>query len=268
MSATTCRTISPLLEAFTDGELDPRDRARVRRHLDTCARCRREVEAQRTLGALLHMTLRARGQLSPEQRQSLPSQVALRRSVERDQAWSTFIHEGVQAPPLRWAATGATLALLACLIAGALTLRLTQQWQPGSLAALIDVLANPGSNDNPVRLDEWMKAPESKPDLSAFLPVAQLPGQDATVALSAVVTREGRVRHLSVINGRGRPADRLNGRALSAVLKAAAHTEFRPATVSTGAPVAVSMVWVLAHTTVTGALPSDELGAAGAGSSH
>ena len=264
MSAATCRTIGPLLEAFTDGELDPRDRARVRRHLDTCARCRREVETQRALGALLHITLRAQGQLSADERQSLASQVAVRRIVERDQAWSTFIHEGVQAPPLRWAATGATLALFACLVAGALTLRLTQQWQPGSLAALIDVLANPGSNDNPVRLDEWMKAPESKPDLSAFLPVTQLPGQDATVALSAVVTREGRVRHLTVINGGGRPAHRLNGRALSAVLEAAAHTEFRPATAATGAPVAVSLVWVLAHTTVTGALPSDDTGAGGA----
>lgn len=258
-----CRIVRPLLEAYTDGELEPSDRTRVQRHLDTCLRCRREVDAQRSLGTLLQISLRGRGQLSPDQRQALPFQVAVRRIVERDQAWSTFIHDGVQAPPLRWAATGATLALMACLVAGALTLRLTQQWQPGSLAALIDVLANPGSNDNPIRLDEWMTAPESKPDLSAFLPVAQLPGQDATVALSAVVTREGRVRHLSVINGGGRPADRLDGRALSAVLQAAAHTEFRPATAATGAPVAVSMVWVLAHTTVTGALPSNDLALSG-----
>jgi hypothetical protein len=263
MSDTACRTIAPLLEAYTDGELDAAERARVRAHLDTCGRCRRDVEAQRSLSALLQRTLRARGQLSPEQRRALPSQVAVRRMVERDQAWSTFIHDRVQAPPLRWAATGATLALMACLLAGALTLRLTHQWQPGSLAALIDVLANPGSNDNPVRLDEWMKAPESKPDLSAFLPVTQLPGQDATVALSAVVTREGRVRHLSVINGGSRQAERLNGRALSAVLEAAALTEFRPATAAAGTPVAVSMVWVLAHTTVTGTLPHDESGAAG-----
>jgi len=258
-----CRTIAPLLEAYTDGELETGVRTRVRVHLDTCVRCRRDVEAQRSLSALLQRTLRARGQLSPEQRRALPAQVAMRRIVERDQAWATFIHDRVQAPPLRWAATGATLALIACLLAGALTLRLTHQWQPGSLAALIDVLANPGSNDNPVRLDEWMKAPESKPDLSAFLPVTQLPGQDATVALAAVVTREGRVRHLSVINGGGRRAGRLDRRALSAVLEAAALTEFRPATAATGAPVAVSMVWVLAHTTVTGSLPHDELSAAG-----
>ncbi len=263
MSSAGCRAVAPLLEAFADGELDPRARVRVRRHLDACATCRRQVEAQRTIGALLQITLRARGQLSPEQRQSLPSRVAVRRMVERDQAWSTFIQDGVQAPPLRWAVTGATLALLVCLLAGALTLRLTQQWEPGSLAALIDVLANPGSNDNPVRLDEWMRAPESKPDLSAFLPVAQLPGQDATVALSAVVTREGRVRHLSVINGAGQPVGRFADQTLSAVLEAAAHTEFRPATAATGTPVAVSMVWVLAHTTVTGALPADDLSAVG-----
>ena len=51
---------------------------------------------------------------------------------------------------------------------------------------------------------------------------------------------------------------------LSAVLEAASHTEFRPATAATGTPVAVSMVWVIAHTTVTGALPADDLGTTGA----
>jgi hypothetical protein len=264
VTATACPRVRVLLDAFVDGELEPRQRAQVRRHLEACARCRHEVEARRALGTLIHVTLRGRAGMTAEQREGLPGQVVLRRMVERDQAWSTFLRDGIQAPPLRWAATGATLALLACLLAGALTLRLTQQWQPGSLAALIDVLANPGSNDNPVRLDEWMKAPESKPDLSAFLPVTELPGQDATVALSAVVTREGRVRHLSVIDGGWRRTGRLDRRALSAVLEAAAHTEFRPATAAKGTPVAVSMVWVLAHTTVTGALPADELGATGA----
>lgn len=45
----TCETIAPLLEDDLDGILSPEDRARVEAHLATCAVCRREVEALRSV---------------------------------------------------------------------------------------------------------------------------------------------------------------------------------------------------------------------------
>jgi hypothetical protein len=151
---------------------------------------------------------------------------------------------------LVWAALGATAATLICLVASIGVLHAANQERPDSLAGLITFLANPGSNENPVRLDERMLRPQSRADDDALLP--PMPADDAMLALSAVVTREGRVQNLELLTAERTLKVKVRPEILLAMLQAASQVEFEPAKGATGAPVAVSMIWLLASTTVKG----------------
>ena len=63
------------------------------------------------------------------------------------------------------------------------------------------------------------------------------------LAVSAVVTREGRVSDLAVLGN-----DR-HGHQLSSILDVISHARLQPAELA-GSPVAVNLVWLLAQTTV------------------
>ena len=63
------------------------------------------------------------------------------------------------------------------------------------------------------------------------------------LAMSAVVTREGRVSGLEVLGN-----DR-HGRQVSDIVDAMSHGRLEPAQLA-GSPVAVNLVWLVAHTTV------------------
>ena len=68
------------LSAYTDGQLEPPQRARVEKHLQTCAACRADLEALRHTVALLHMV----PAVKPPRSFLLPaSEVAQQRGVQR-----------------------------------------------------------------------------------------------------------------------------------------------------------------------------------------
>jgi hypothetical protein len=159
---------------------------------------------------------------------------------------------------LVWAALGATAATLFCLVGSISVLHAANQERPDSLAGIISFLANPGSNENPIRLDMRMLAPRSRAADEGPLP--PMPGGDAVLALSAVVTREGRIQNLELLTGdRQIDSKKVRPDVLLAMLQAASQVEFEPAKASpTGSPIAVSLVWVLANTTVKGR-PTDDV---------
>ena len=64
------------------------------------------------------------------------------------------------------------------------------------------------------------------------------------IALAAVVTQDGRLSNLKVLLPDDRDRD-----VLLQLLSAASATHFEPGRIG-GAPVAMSLVWLLAHTTV------------------
>jgi hypothetical protein len=70
--------------------------------------------------------------------------------------------------------------------------------------------------------------------------------EDAEYALSAVVSREGRVQGVEVLN-----QSRAAGRSVNALLHDAYRVQFSPAQ-ARGDAVAVSVVWLVANTTVKG----------------
>jgi hypothetical protein len=129
------------------------------------------------------------------------------------------------------------------------------------MAALISLLANPGSDQNPLVLDARMLAPRT---LDVGSGLSALCG-DAEFAVAAVVTREGRVSNYSLLQqaperthhrdkGRGQHADDM-----AALSDAVRQSRFTPAQTPDGA-VAVNVVWVLARTTVKPSPGPSELG--------
>jgi hypothetical protein len=73
---------------------------------------------------------------------------------------------------------------------------------------------------------------------------------EAVFALAAVVTREGRVRNLELLTPDTR-APQVRQRDVLELLDAVSQARFEPARAG-GAPVAVNLVWLVAHTTVRG----------------
>jgi hypothetical protein len=107
------------------------------------------------------------------------------------------------------------------------------------------VAAPSGSDLNPASLDGWIQAPTVPEDgsVSAALERSGSEG-DLSVALAAIVTREGRISGLQVLaNDRDRRHQ--------ALLRGLTGAQLEPAR-DGGDPVAVNMVWLVEHMTVTG----------------
>jgi hypothetical protein len=136
--------------------------------------------------------------------------------------------------------------VVVCLLASAGVMQATTVQRPDSLAGVIDYLASPGSNVNPARIDEFTMVPRRRE--SSDWPLA---GEDAVLALSAVITREGRIQNIDVLAAEQARALKVRPEVVLAMIEAASRAQFEPARAG-GAPVAVSLVWLLAHTTVVG----------------
>jgi hypothetical protein len=110
---------------------------------------------------------------------------------------------------------------------------------------MIEVISAPiGSDLNPIMVDHLLQVP-SVPDqgpIEAML--AQPISRDELVlALSAVVTREGRVERVSVLTSERSPTE------LSPILDVLSRGRLEPGRLGRS-PVAVNLVWLVAHTTV------------------
>jgi hypothetical protein len=113
---------------------------------------------------------------------------------------------------------------------------------------VIGALADPGSNRNPLSVDGRMLLP--RPASAGEMSPPVLSGEEAVLMLSAVVTREGELRDLAVLEPGLRGLSSENPAVLK-LLNTVSQTRFQPARAG-GAPVAVNVVWMLAHTTVFG----------------
>ena len=246
MSAIDCRQVRRLLACYHDGELDMDAQVAVQVHLRRCPACGAERRALRDVGVTLRATMTAR--LSDD-RGRVERHVMGRLQAERAASWRDQFHGLFEDLHVVWAAAGATAATVVIVCALVASLALAMRAQPLSMAALIGALAAPGSDRNPVSVDGRMLLPRSDPDaLMGTMPLDS--GADTVFALSAVVTRDGLVRNLELL----RPDPRalpVEDREILELLDAVSQARFEPA-MSRGMPVAVNLVWLVAHTTVRG----------------
>ena len=244
MSILTCPDTRRVLNAYHDGELTMDQQVAVQSHLRGCAGCRAERRRLRDIGTLL----RAGASRVRQEPGRLERHVLARLYVERQLSWRGRLNRLFEDLHLVWAAAGATAATIAVVCSAVGMMQLTFQEQPASMAALIEALSTPGSNRNPVTVDgRRMLLPRFDPDAVVG---ALLDGEEGVFALAAVVTREGRVRNLELLTYGGAAISMPHADVLQ-LLDAASQARFEPARAG-GSPVAVSMIWLVAHTTVRG----------------
>ena len=245
----TCSAVRRRLPLFHDDELPITDTIAVETHVKDCTRCAEELNGLRGLRDVLRS---AAAPGPADDWTGLQPGVISRMKAEQNQSWTACAGRLLDDLHLVWIGLAATAATFLC---GAIVLGMLHFASPeraDSLAAVITVVSAPyGSELNPVRA---FTAPFiSGPSIPAQGPMADtLEGtvseREVVLALSALVTREGRVSDLSVLKNDRDRAELLQ------ILDAISRHRLEPARFGQ-APVAVNLVWLLAHTTVRGKMP-------------
>jgi hypothetical protein len=242
-----CEQVREDLTAYCDGELSLDDQVRIENHLQECIACRLEATSISELGDALRVMAGSMPGRAHGDSGRITTSVLERVRVERQFSIGARVSDLFQDMHLVWAGLGASVAMAICVFASAGVLQAASvNEKPESLAGIISTLANQGTNDNPLRLAGTMLAPRAMLDT----PVPTTAG-DGEWALSAVVTREGRIQNLEVLAAEQARALQVKPEVVLAMLNAASRARFEPA-ISGGLPVAVNVVWLVTSTTVKG----------------
>jgi hypothetical protein len=256
-----CQGARDMLEPFVDGELPMSEQVALEAHLRWCDTCRARVEDMRLIGSALRLgsDASAADYTDAAARATMYDEVVMRVGAERTQSLAHKWRELFTDMRYLWPAFGATAAVGVCVCASTLVNQIVRAERPDSMAAMIEILANPGSDQNPLHLESGMLAPRPL-DVSPAL--AAIPDEEAVYAVAAVVTREGRVSNYELLQWVRDPLANRAGASefdeVTAVLDAVRHSRFEPAQTVDGV-VAVNMVWLLARTTVKASAKADEV---------
>jgi anti-sigma factor RsiW len=241
----TCAAVRRRLASFHDGELGIEDQIAVAAHLEGCPPCAGEARGLRELGDALRWGAAAQAP-ADGLTDGLRSGVVSRWLAEHAQSLGTQVGRMFEDMHLVWAGLSATAATVTCAVALFGIAYLTPPERPDSLAGVVSALAAPGSNRNPVALNDRIRVPRVVRDAPMRAVLASTPPQeeDLVFALAAVVTQEGRLTHPEVLL-----SNRQDREAVVRLMNAIIDARFEPASYR-GAPVAVNLVWLLTHTTV------------------
>jgi len=255
-----CQGARDMLEPLVDGELPMSEQVALEAHLRWCDTCRARVEDIRLIGSALRLgsDASAADYTDAAARATMYDEVVMRVGAERTQSLAHQWREVFTDMRYLWPAFGATAAVVVCVCASTLVNQIVRAERPNSMAAMIEIMANPGSDQNPLHLESGMLAPRPL-DVSPAL--AAIPDEEAVYAVAAVVTREGRVSNYELLQWvrepLANPASASESDEVIAVLDAVKHSRFEPAQTVDGV-VAVNMVWVLARTTVKASAKTDD----------
>jgi hypothetical protein len=249
MTLLTCAAVGRRLEAFHDQELPVGEMIAVEGHIHGCPPCAKELREFRSLGD----QLRAAAAPAPsDDWTGLQPGVISRMRAEEHESLPARANRMFEDMHLVWIGLASTAATFLC---GAIVLSMLQFASPerkDSLAAVIAVISAPlGSDLNPARLDGFISAPSTVPgdDVIQATLAGTTQNGEMVLPLSMIVTREGRVSDVAVLTNDHGDHD------FAHVIDAISRTRLQPAQAG-GAPVAVSLVWLLAHTTVKGKISS------------
>lgn len=246
-----CASVNRVLEAYHDGELPIQEQIAVASHVSECALCASQAKSLR----MVRDALRATADTTPDE-QATPARVEAhlngmaaavisRVKAERQQSLPVRVARAFEDMHLVWAALAATTATATCAAVVAGVLYFAPKERDDSLAGLMAALAAPGSDRNPMMLDNRVILPRFESDANVPMVPATTADSDESFAISGVLTQEGRVAFPSLLSSSyGSAADR-------SVMDAMANARFEPATRG-GAPVAVNLVYVFERTTVKG----------------
>jgi hypothetical protein len=253
-----CAAVQRRLPAFYDRELSIPDLIAIEGHLQECPPCVRELKAIQDLGDALR---EASAPGPADDWTGLQPGVISRMRAEAHESWAARSARFFDDLHLIWIGLAATAATFLCGAVALSALHFAPERRGDSLAATIAIMTAPtGSDLNPVRLDERL-GPRYSP-LMDYIRVPSVPkegpieamlltpvsDEEVMLALSAVVTREGRLSDLSVLNNDSARRD------IHVMLAAISQAPLEPARIGSD-PIAVNLVWLLTHMTVKAKAP-------------
>jgi hypothetical protein len=267
-----CEYARERLDGFVDGELAVAEQVAVESHLRWCQTCVARVEDLTLIGDSLRLGSAASRADGEDARtiSDLQSSVLIRVRTEEEQSFPSRFREMFADMRLLWPALGATCAVVLCVGVALSMLHSASVERPESLASMLDTLANPGAERNPLmpgnnaRVEGlFLKYVDSDRAGGISLPRAvddgsvfeAMPGQDAMFAVATVVSREGRIANYELLKSErtGQRTEKdaaIHDADLKLVLDAVQKSRFAPAQTPVGRAVAVNMVWLIVTTTV------------------
>jgi hypothetical protein len=242
MTLLTCAAVRRRLPAFYDRELPVTDLIAIESHLTDCPPCIRDLREMQAVGEGLRL---AAAPGPADDWTGLTPGVISRMRAEAHESWTERARRAFDDMHLVWIGLASTAATFICAGTVLSMLHYVAPGRTDSMAAYFAVMAAPlGSDLNPARLDDRFRVP-SVPENGIVSAALESRGdaEDAVMPLSAVVTREGRVSGIELLSNDHTAQD------VSMLVEALSRERLEPAEFG-GAPVAVNLVWVVAHTTV------------------
>lgn len=254
MKELSCAAARRRLQSYHDEELTVGEQIAIDVHLERCSGCRDALADLEALRAVLRAGAPGRVALASftrEESGGFHASVVNRIGAENRLSFSTRVREMFDDMHFVYAGMGAAASTVACVMIMLSMMRFA-------------ALSSPGYNQNPVAVDVRMLMPRlDQHSYTASATESKSDEDEAAFTVSGVITREGRVVNLELHDdrGKGAPAGSSEARAMRDMLGAMSQARFEPAKVA-GLPIAVNMVWLVAHTTVRPAKLPIELPAA------
>jgi hypothetical protein len=247
MTLLTCAAVRRRLPAFYDRELPIPDLIAIESHVSDCPPCSGELRELRELGDVMRC---ATAPGPADDWTGLQSGVISRMRAEAFESWPARTRRMFDDMHLVWIGLAAAIATVICGTLALSAMHFASPERDDSLAAMIAVISAPSGSDlNPVKNDQFLQVPTVPTRGAVEFVLAQPVTRDELVlALNAVVMQDGRVSGLSVIGTEPHP------REFSSILRALSTARLEPGRLG-ASPVAVNLVWLLAHTTVKAKAP-------------
>jgi hypothetical protein len=245
MTLLSCAAVQRRLHAFYDRELPVREQIAIESHVDDCPPCARELRQLSEIGDALRLVA---APAPADDWTGVQPGVISRMRAEAQEAWTARVGRFFDDLHLVWIGLGATCATFLCAAAVLSMLHMASlDRRQDSLAAMLAVMSAPyGSDLNPIRFDSRIRMPTVPENGVVYATLENaMTHDDHEVALAASVTRDGLLSGLEVL-GTGQ-----TGLETQNLLQALTRGRLEPAQFG-GAPAAVNLVWLVAHTTVKG----------------
>ena len=249
MMLMTCASVRRRLQSYHDRELPVREMIAVESHVGGCPRCGGDLSALQSVGDALRL---AAAPGPADDWAGLQSGVISRMRAEQHESLTARAQRFIDDVHLVW--IGLASAAATVILAGSiLSIVQTQPGRADSLAAVFAVLGAPSGSDlNPATLDgrglnlgpTRVMAPSVPTDGVVFASLENsMMVDDMVVPLSVRVTKEGRLAGVEMLDPNA------SAREIRELVEEISKGRMEPASYG-GHPVAVNLVWLLAHTTV------------------
>jgi anti-sigma factor RsiW len=241
MTPLGCAAVRRQLMDYHDRELPVQEQIAVDAHLERCESCAAEALSLRAIGEVLRESASVM-QPAPDDLAGLRAGVISRMRAEYEESWRARFERTFEDMHLVWIGLSSAVATVICVALALACIQFASPERDDSLAGIIAAMQS--SNASFVREtgdgDEVGWAMESA-----------MSEEEAVLALMTVVTRDGRLVDLRLVND-GRDRQQIEG-----LLNVISTARFAPARyVGSPMPTNVNVLWLFARTTVRGKVVS------------